>query len=169
MEETLSNLQVSYIDLVMPHGPGPFFAGDFSKNMTTKEEFDQLPRTPSEIQEGRMTVWQALQDLQKAGKIKNLGVCNFTKRHLEALMGDKRLIAMDLQNSNVQPRTSLFRCLVKPVINQIELHPYLFDRDIVQFCQSKNIVVQAFSPIGRGFTGGGQRGVKIGTWGQKYC
>ena len=90
IEETLSNLGVSYIDLVMPHGPGPFYAGDFTKGQTTAEEFEELPRTPEEIHEGRMTVWTTLQELRLEGKIKSLGVCNFTKRHLQSLMQDKR-------------------------------------------------------------------------------
>ena len=76
--------------MMMLHGPGPFFDGGFSKRQCSEEEYQNLPRTPHEIHEGRMASWMALQDLKKAGKIKNIGVSNFNKKHLEMLIKDDR-------------------------------------------------------------------------------
>ena len=90
VNDTLDKLQLTYIDIMMLHGPGPVFDGGFSKRFCSEEEYKHLPRTPEEIHEGRMASWRALQDLKKEGKIKNIGVSNFSKKHLEALANDDR-------------------------------------------------------------------------------
>jgi diketogulonate reductase-like aldo/keto reductase len=73
--------------------------------------------------------WRAMEELQAAGKIKSIGVSNFFKEHLEALF----------QTANVIP-----------AINQIEFHPGYWQQELVEFCKSKNIVVESWSPLARG-------------------
>lgn len=73
--------------------------------------------------------WHAMEDLYKAGKIRAIGVSNFWRHHLEALF----------QIANI-----------KPMLNQIEHHPGYLQQDVVDFCRSNDILVEAWSPLGRG-------------------
>lgn len=73
--------------------------------------------------------WRAMEELQAEGKIRSIGVSNFFQEHLEALFQTARVI---------------------PAINQIEFHPGYWQKDLVAFCKSQNIVVQAWSPLARG-------------------
>ncbi|KAK1923353.1 putative aldo-keto reductase [Papiliotrema laurentii] len=75
--------------------------------------------------EGRANSWAALAQAQKEGWVRDIGVSNFGVKHLEALPSPV------------------------PAVNQIELHPWCQQRDIVQYCESHGIVVQAYSPIVR--------------------
>ncbi|KAF0040829.1 hypothetical protein F2P81_006727 [Scophthalmus maximus] len=68
-----------------------------------------------------------MEALQASGKVKSIGVSNFSILQLE------RLLAL---------------CRVPPAVNQVELHPYLVQRDMIDFCKSKNIVLTAYSPFG---------------------
>lgn len=72
--------------------------------------------------------WRALADLYRAGRIKAIGVSNFKPHHLAALM----------------------EADVKPMVNQIEFHPGWMQKETVDFCQKNGIVVEAWSPLGRG-------------------
>lgn len=73
--------------------------------------------------------WRALEDLYKEGKVKAVGVSNFLPHHIENL---------------------LETCEVAPMVNQLEFHPGYAQSAAVRYCQEHNIVVQAWSPIGRG-------------------
>ncbi len=73
--------------------------------------------------------WQALETLYEAGKVRAIGVSNFMPEHLETLLKTAR---------------------IKPMINQIEHHPYLQQRKTVDFCRQHQIVVEAWSPLMQG-------------------
>ena len=77
--------------------------------------------------EGRLEAWADLEELYNAGKIKAIGVSNFQKHHLEELFKQAKII---------------------PLVNQIESHPYFNNQELIDFCHSKNIAVQAWSPLG---------------------
>jgi len=76
----------------------------------------------------RLESWRAMEELYKSGQVKSIGVSNFTVRHLEEL----------LQHANVVP-----------AVNQVELHPFLFDqqKELLEFCRAHGIVVEAYSPL----------------------
>ncbi|RSD29204.1 aldo/keto reductase [Mesobacillus subterraneus] len=76
-----------------------------------------------------LDTWRALEKLYREGRVKAIGVSNFKVHHLEDL----------LLHSNE-----------KPVINQVELHPLLSQAELRQFCQQKEIKVEAWSPLSRG-------------------
>lgn len=88
-----------------------------------------LIHTPSSGPAGRKTMWRALQRVQAEGVVHAIGVSNFGVRHLEEL------------KSVGGPQ---------PEVNQIELHPFLQQRDIVTYCRREGIVVQAYCPLTRG-------------------
>ncbi|WP_027634432.1 aldo/keto reductase [Clostridium hydrogeniformans] len=70
--------------------------------------------------------WKALEYLYKEGRVRAIGVSNFQVHHLQDLLGDAE---------------------VKPVINQIELHPYLSQKNVREFCEENHIQVEAWSPL----------------------
>jgi diketogulonate reductase-like aldo/keto reductase len=79
---------------------------------------------PVSIQE----TWTAMEALVKKRLVKSIGVANFTS-----------IMLIDL----------LTYAKIKPAINQVELHPYNSQQELVDFCHDKNIEVTAYSPLGR--------------------
>lgn len=73
-----------------------------------------------------------MEKLLDTGKVKAIGVSNFNIRRLEDL---------------------LKQVTVVPAANQIEAHPYLQQPELLKFCQSKNIIVEAYSPLGNNQSG----------------
>lgn len=71
--------------------------------------------------------WEAMEDLVRAGLVKAIGVANFTAPMLLDLLSYAK---------------------IAPAMNQIELHPYLQQESLVQFCKYKDIAVTAYSPLG---------------------
>lgn len=88
----------------------------------TKETIDNWQDVNNET-------WKAMEKLYKENKIKNLGVSNFRQHHLEPLLKN---------------------CKIKPVINQIEFHPGMYQKDTLEYCKKNNILVEAWSPLGSG-------------------
>jgi methylglyoxal/glyoxal reductase len=73
--------------------------------------------------------WKALEKLYKEGWVRAIGVSNFQVHHLKDLMED---------------------CKVKPMVNQVEFHPYLTQKELLAFCKEQNIQLEAWSPLMRG-------------------
>ena len=76
----------------------------------------------------RKDTWRAMIELRKNGKARAIGVSNFMVRHLEELLDAD----------------------VVPEVNQIELHPFLYPKDVTDLCAKHGIVVEAYSPLTRG-------------------
>ena len=74
-------------------------------------------------------VWRALEDAYEAGKLKAVGVSNFLQDDLENILAD---------------------CKVKPMVNQILLHISNTNKELVEFCEKEQILVEAYSPIAHG-------------------
>ncbi|KAF9295216.1 hypothetical protein BGZ88_002560 [Linnemannia elongata] len=89
-----------------------------------------LIHSPNPGPERRNESWKALQKLVAQGKVKSIGVSNYGVHHLKELLGSNPTI--------------------RPVVNQIEVHPWLTRQEIVSFCESQHIAVQAYSPLSRG-------------------
>lgn len=70
--------------------------------------------------------WQGMEDLYKNDKVKNIGVSNFNAEHLEALLA---------------------QVSIKPVINQVEFHPYLTLSELRRYLEVQNIHVESWSPL----------------------
>lgn len=73
--------------------------------------------------------WRALEKVYAEGKVKAIGVSNFQVHHLDDLLQDATVV---------------------PAVNQIELHPLLAQQQLRDYCKSKNIQVEAWSPLGQG-------------------
>ena len=113
IDETLEKMGLDYLDQMIIHSPQPW------------TEF----RVEKRYFEENKEVWRALEDAQKAGKIRVIGVSNFLKDDLENLLSD---------------------CHVNPMVNQILLHISNTDLALVDYCKSQNILVEAYSPIAHG-------------------
>lgn len=73
--------------------------------------------------------WKALEKLYKDGRVRAIGVSNFKIHHLEELLKD---------------------CEIKPMVNQVEYHPHLTQKDLLAFCQKEGIQLEAWSPLKQG-------------------
>ena len=103
-EQSLKTLGLDYVDLYLIHWPCP---------------------------QRRLFVptWKAMIALRDAGKIRSIGVSNFTDEHLATLVGETG---------------------VTPAVNQIELHPYFQRREARAKDKARGIVTEAWSPLGQG-------------------
>jgi diketogulonate reductase-like aldo/keto reductase len=88
----------------------------------------------------RRNSWRALEALQRRGKARSIGVSNYTIRHLTELLAEAGTV---------------------PAVNQVEFHPYLYQRDLLDFCDAKGIVIEAYSPLTHGRRLGDPRLVAI--------
>jgi diketogulonate reductase-like aldo/keto reductase len=73
--------------------------------------------------------WKAMETIYKSGKARAVGVSNFLVHHLEDLLSSTELI---------------------PTVNQIEFHPHLVQQELLDYCESKSIQVEAWSPLMQG-------------------
>lgn len=119
LEATLRDLQLDYLDLYLIHWPVHFKENIvFPKHADEFIEPDAIPV---------METWQAMEKMVQKGLCRFIGVCNFNLRRLEGLS----------QQAHIQP-----------VMNQIELHPYLQQQKMLTYCRENNILLTAYSPLG---------------------
>lgn len=110
--KSLKNLKVSYIDLYLIHWPGVANIG--------VQNYDNARR--------RKESWHDLVDLHREGLLKNLGVSNYTVKHLTELLADCKG--------------------VKPCVNQVEFHPKHKQTELLEFCKKEGILLQAYNSLG---------------------
>lgn len=108
--ESLDKLKLDYVDLYLIHWPAN------SKN------YDNWQKANAET-------WRAMEELQSEGKIKSIGVSNFWKEHLDALLQTAKVV---------------------PAVNQIEFHPGYWQPEVTERCNDLSILVEAWSPLARG-------------------
>lgn len=103
----LKDLDLEYLDLLLIHWP---IGKGFKDNW----------------QEVNAQTWKAMEEFYLEGKIKAIGLSNFSVHHIEALKKSAKIL---------------------PMVNQLEFHPGYLQPEIVEYCQKNNIVVQAWSPF----------------------
>ncbi|XP_062225767.1 deoxymugineic acid synthase 1-B-like [Phragmites australis] len=117
LRETLQNLQMEYVDLYLIHWPVCMKPGPavFPAKREDAMPFDF---------EG---VWRAMEECQRLGLAKAIGVSNFTTKHLD------KVLAV---------------ATIPPAVNQVELNPVWQQRTLRGYCAEKGIHVAAYSPLG---------------------
>ena len=110
IDDSLERMQLDYFDLYLIHWPNPKAVRD-------------------RWQEANSEAWRAMEEAQAEGKIKSIGVSNFMKRHLEALLETAK---------------------VTPAVNQILLNPSEMQPETVAANKEHNILSEAYSPLGTG-------------------
>ncbi|HEU4914623.1 MAG TPA: aldo/keto reductase [Candidatus Saccharimonadales bacterium] len=118
--KTLNDLKLDYLDLYLVHWGVSFVHGE---SLEPLDENGVAKFSPIPMQE----TWRAMEQLVEDGLVKAIGVANFTAPMLIDLLTYAR---------------------IKPAINQIELHPFHAQDDLVKFCKSLGIAVTAYSPFG---------------------
>lgn len=82
------------------------------------------------VTELRRPAWKRMEDVFRAGKAKAIGVSNYTVAHLEELLRE---------------------CSVKPAVNQVELHVFLQQPKLVEYCEKNDIALEAYSPLAHAY------------------
>lgn len=78
---------------------------------------------------GNRAAWKALEEAYQAGKLRAIGVSNFEKADLDNILES---------------------CTVKPMVNQILAHVSNTPEELIEYCQARDICVEAYSPVGHG-------------------
>ncbi|KAH6680067.1 GCY protein [Plectosphaerella plurivora] len=125
VDKTLQDLGTDYLDLFLMHWPVAFKNTGKWFPLEENGVFALADIDPS-------VTWAAMEKLVTSGKVRAIGVSNFTIKRLEDLLSTTKTV---------------------PAVNQVEAHPYLQQPDLLAFCQSKNIVLTAYSPLGNNQTG----------------
>ncbi|CAG8957376.1 hypothetical protein HYFRA_00010802 [Hymenoscyphus fraxineus] len=125
LNKSLAALGLDYVDLFLVHWP-------IAMNPAGND--DRFPKHPDGSRDlvkgwSHIQTWKGMQELVGTGKVKAIGVANYSKVFLEELLSDEGT-------------------KVVPAVNQIENHPSLPQNEIVSFCKEKGIHVTAYSPLG---------------------
>lgn len=118
--QTLADLQLEYLDLYLMHWGVAFKQGVGDKPMGRDGEME-LASVPL------VDTWRAMEQLVEEGLVKAIGVANFGVAQL-----------LDL----------LTYANIKPAVNQVELHPYNSQPQLVAFCQRHDVQLTGYSPLG---------------------
>lgn len=81
------------------------------------------------VKEKYNETWRALEKIYREGKVRAIGVSNFLQHHLEYLLQTAEIV---------------------PMVNQMEFHPYLIQQDLIDYCRSKHVQYEAWSPLMQG-------------------
>ena len=109
-KRSLKKLKTDYLDAYLIHWPA---------SMKLYDNWSEI----------NAETWRGMEQLNKDGIVKNIGVCNFKIHHLEELKKTAE---------------------VMPFINQVELHPGFPQNELIDYCKTEEIVIEASSPLGNG-------------------
>ncbi|XP_075223456.1 1,5-anhydro-D-fructose reductase-like isoform X1 [Lycorma delicatula] len=115
--KSLQNLGLDYVDLYLIHWP--ISLKKFKRTETvTAEDFDESVTLEEK--------WQKMEECVHLGLTKNIGVSNFKSEQIERILKIAK---------------------IKPVTNQVECHPYLNQKKLIEFCKERGIVITAYAPL----------------------
>jgi alcohol dehydrogenase (NADP+) len=121
LKKTLSDLQLDYLDLYLVHWPVA---------MKPDVVFPDGPDDFLSLSEVPLSeTWSGLEDMHAEGLARHIGVSNFNIEKLDEVMRNAR---------------------VRPAMNQVEMHPYLAQQKLVDYCHDHDIHLTAYSPLGSG-------------------
>ncbi|KAF3453016.1 hypothetical protein FNV43_RR03449 [Rhamnella rubrinervis] len=117
LQKSLRNLKLEYLDLYLVHWPVSARPGKWE--FPIKEE-DVVPMDFK-------SVWEAMEECQRLGLTKSIGVSNFSCKKLDNILSF---------------------ATIPPSVNQVEMNPMWQQKKLIEFCKAKNIIVTAYSPLG---------------------
>jgi diketogulonate reductase-like aldo/keto reductase len=101
-DQSLDKLGLDYIDLYLIHWP---------------------------LSGKRQRTWKILEQIYKSGRVRAIGVSNYTATHLKELMKESKIV---------------------PAVNQVEFSPFLYQKELLDFCRARKIQLEAYSPLTQG-------------------
>ncbi|XP_034489096.1 aldo-keto reductase family 4 member C10 [Drosophila innubila] len=122
IKKSLADLQLDYVDMYLIHTPFTVFINE-DGSFKVDEEGLMIP----DVSTDHAATWLEMEKLVANGLTKSIGISNFSKEQVARLLKN---------------------CKIPPATNQIEHHVYLQQRDLVDFCKSKNVVITAYAPLG---------------------
>lgn len=120
-KQSMSDLKLDYLDLYLVHWPFPNHHG----RGVTVDSRD--PHAVPYIHENYMKTWSDMEKLIELGLVKNIGTSNMTIAKMNLLLRD---------------------CHIKPVVNEMEMHPHFQQPELYNFLESNDIKAIGFCPIG---------------------
>jgi diketogulonate reductase-like aldo/keto reductase len=120
-KQTLADLQLDYLDLYLVHWPFPNYH---------EPKCDVTARQPNSIpyiHENYMNTWAQMESLVDSGLVKSIGTSNMTIPKMQLLLRD---------------------CKIKPVVNEMEIHPHFQQPELYKFMKDNGVEVIGYSPIG---------------------
>lgn len=119
-ELTLKNLQLDYLDLYLVHWPRGLKKGT---QLGAIKDDDIIDPTEENIR----ATWSGMEKVAEKGLARAVGISNYTITQIELLLKHAKVV---------------------PAVNQVENHPYLQQPLLKKYCNSKGIVLEAYSPLG---------------------
>ncbi|KAL5107053.1 Aldo-keto reductase family 1 member A1-A [Taenia crassiceps] len=120
-EVSLKDLGLQYLDLYLIHLPAPI-----RRNKDVPFNIND-PNTFTFEHHKIEDTWKAMEELVSAGLARSIGVSNFNKRQLERI---------------------LTSCRIPPAVNQVEVNIHFPNTKLIEFCHSKNILIEGYAPLG---------------------
>ncbi|KAI1075648.1 Aldo/keto reductase [Whalleya microplaca] len=124
LDSSLKAFGLDYIDLFLVHWP---IAAERDDNYMPKLGPDGKYIIKKDLTENPEPTWRAMEEAYENKKVRAIGVSNWT------IPGLKKLLSF---------------AKVKPAVNQIEVHPFLPNQELIDFCKQNDILPEAFSPLG---------------------
>ncbi|KAM7534436.1 hypothetical protein Aperf_G00000116641 [Anoplocephala perfoliata] len=121
-EESLKRLGLDYVDLYLVHFPAGFHLKEGAPLYTYTR--DDVVYEHHKLED----TWNAMEKLVSAGLAKSIGVSNYNKRQIEHLIK---------------------HCKIVPAVNQVEVNLHCLNTKLIEYCSSKNIVVEGYAPLGQ--------------------
>ncbi|KAI9741987.1 MAG: Glycerol 2-dehydrogenase (NADP(+)) [Cirrosporium novae-zelandiae] len=123
-ENSLKKLKLDYVDLFLIHWP---IAAERNDDYSVKVGPDAKYIIKKQLTDDPKPTWQAVEAIYESGKTKAIGISNWTIPQLDKLLKYAK---------------------VKPQVNQVEIHPFLPNNDLVKYCLDHDILPEAYSPLG---------------------
>lgn len=119
--QSLADLQLNYLDLYLVHWPFPNY------HAPGCDGDSRNPNSKPYIHQNYMIAWRQMEKLFEMGLVRNIGTSNMTISKMEMLLHD---------------------CKIKPVVNEMEIHPHFQQPELFKFMKDNNVQPIGFSPIG---------------------